>query len=309
MQSLSHYTWSGKNGLYGFNKNLSHYTWTGTGKNTSIHHQEHFQDLKNGFQTHSSSPENVPGVLPCPCSGAVWKVLIKKVQPILPGPGPFFYSFLKIFSVFNIKSLSLSSWILFLHGWRYKIDCRPFLLIKDFCLMWDSNPRPQERKAPRCRHFLVVLFTFVVKSAQFIWNLIPSHRVTVTRCYYVHETRRKRCRFIHTVWGKYHRTCQMHYFFLKFISKKLNFLLCGNKNYLKLDLYEPEWDFCSSINDRCLVWRNIKMRRSWWTNTVPSTSTITKTSSILFIQRYQKRMYSKRKGSLVWMNTLFQNQS
>ena len=25
-------------------------------------------------------------VLPCPCSGAVWKVLIKTIQPILPGP-------------------------------------------------------------------------------------------------------------------------------------------------------------------------------------------------------------------------------
>ena len=78
----------GKNGLYGFNKNLSHCTWTGTGKNTSIRYQEHFQDLKNGYQTHSSGPENVPGVLPCPCSGAVWKVLIKPIQPILPGPGP-----------------------------------------------------------------------------------------------------------------------------------------------------------------------------------------------------------------------------
>ena len=88
MHNLSHCTWTGKNGLYGFNKNLSDCTWTGTGKNTSIHHQEHFQDLKNGYQTHSSGPENVPSVLPCPCSGTVWKVLIKTIKPILPGPGP-----------------------------------------------------------------------------------------------------------------------------------------------------------------------------------------------------------------------------
>ena len=88
MQNLSHCTGTWKNGLYGFNKNLSHCTWTGTGKNTSIHHRAHFQDLKNGYQTHSSGPENVPGVLPCPCSGAVWKVLIKTIQPILPGPCP-----------------------------------------------------------------------------------------------------------------------------------------------------------------------------------------------------------------------------
>ena len=86
MHNLSHCTWTGKNGLYGFNKNLSHCTWRGTGKNTSIHHQEHFQNLRNGYQTHSSGPENVPGVLPCPCSGAVWKVLIKTIQPFLPGP-------------------------------------------------------------------------------------------------------------------------------------------------------------------------------------------------------------------------------
>ena len=88
MQNLSHCTGTRKNGLYGFNKNLSHCTWTGTGKNTSIHHRAHFQDLKNGYQTHSSGPENIPGVLPCPCSGAVWKVLIKTIQPILPGPCP-----------------------------------------------------------------------------------------------------------------------------------------------------------------------------------------------------------------------------
>ena len=88
MQNLSHCTGTWKNGLYGFNKNLSHCTWTGTGKNTSINHREHFQDLKNGYQTHSSGPENVPGVLPCPCSGAVWKVLIKTIQPILSGPCP-----------------------------------------------------------------------------------------------------------------------------------------------------------------------------------------------------------------------------
>ena len=88
MQNLSHCTGTWKNGLYGFNKNLSHCTWTGTGKNISIHHRAHFQDLKNGYQTHSSGPENVPGLLPCPCSGAVWKVLIKTIQPILPGPCP-----------------------------------------------------------------------------------------------------------------------------------------------------------------------------------------------------------------------------
>ena len=88
IQNLSHCTGTWKNGLYGFNKNLSHCTWTGTGKNISIHHMADFQDLKNGYQTHSSGPENVPGVLPCPCSGAVWKVLIKTIQPILPGPCP-----------------------------------------------------------------------------------------------------------------------------------------------------------------------------------------------------------------------------
>ena len=88
MQNLSHCTGTWKNGLYGFNKNLSHCTWTGTGKNTSIHHRAHFQDLKNGYHTHSSGPENIPGVLPCPCLGAVWKVLIKTIQSILPGPGP-----------------------------------------------------------------------------------------------------------------------------------------------------------------------------------------------------------------------------
>ena len=88
MQNLSHCTGTWKNGLYGFNKNLSHCTWTGTGKHISIHHRAYFQDLKNGYQTHSSGPENIPGVLPCPCSGAVWKVLIKTIQPILPGPCP-----------------------------------------------------------------------------------------------------------------------------------------------------------------------------------------------------------------------------
>ena len=88
MQNLSHCTGTLKNGLYGFNKKLSHCTWTGTGKNISIHHRAHFQDLKNGYQTHSSGPENVPGLLPCSCSGAVWKVLIKTIQPILPGPCP-----------------------------------------------------------------------------------------------------------------------------------------------------------------------------------------------------------------------------
>ena len=74
--------------VYGFNKNLSHCTWTGTEKNISIHHRAHFQNLKNGYQIHSSGPENVPGVLPCPCSGGVWKVHIKTIQPILPGPCP-----------------------------------------------------------------------------------------------------------------------------------------------------------------------------------------------------------------------------
>ena len=60
----------------------------GQGRTLVFHHREHFQDLKNGYQTHSSGPEHVPGVLPCPCSGAVWKVLIKTIQPILPSPCP-----------------------------------------------------------------------------------------------------------------------------------------------------------------------------------------------------------------------------
>ena len=88
MWSLSHCTGTWKNGLYGLYKKLSHCTWTGTGKNTNIHHREHFQDLKNGCQTQYSGPENVSCVLPCPCSGAVWKALIKTIQPILPCPGP-----------------------------------------------------------------------------------------------------------------------------------------------------------------------------------------------------------------------------
>ena len=71
MQNLSHCTWTGKNGLYGFNKNFSHCTLTGKGKNTSIHHRKHFHDLKNRYQTHSSGPENVSSVLASPCSGAV----------------------------------------------------------------------------------------------------------------------------------------------------------------------------------------------------------------------------------------------
>ena len=71
-----------------FNKKLSHCTWTGTGKNTSIHHRAHFQDLKNGYQTYSSGPENIPGVLLCPCSGAVWKVLIKTYNPFFQIPVP-----------------------------------------------------------------------------------------------------------------------------------------------------------------------------------------------------------------------------
>ena len=70
----------------GIMQNLSH--CTRTWKNISIHHRAHFQDLKNGYQTHSSGPENVPGVLPYPCAGAVWKVLIKTIQPILPSPCP-----------------------------------------------------------------------------------------------------------------------------------------------------------------------------------------------------------------------------
>ena len=39
----------------------------------SINQWKHFQDLKNGYQTHSSGPENVPSVL---------------IKKILPGPGP-----------------------------------------------------------------------------------------------------------------------------------------------------------------------------------------------------------------------------
>ena len=76
-----------KNGLYGFKKNLSHYTWTGTGKNT-----------RNIFRTWRMSTRPIlqvlkmflvmnTSVLPYPCSGAVWKVLIKTIiQLILGGP-------------------------------------------------------------------------------------------------------------------------------------------------------------------------------------------------------------------------------
>ena len=39
----------------------------------SINQWKHFQDLKNGYQTHSSVPENVASVL---------------IKKILPGPGP-----------------------------------------------------------------------------------------------------------------------------------------------------------------------------------------------------------------------------
>ena len=39
----------------------------------SINQWKHFQDLKNGYQIHSSGPENVPSVL---------------IKKILPGPGP-----------------------------------------------------------------------------------------------------------------------------------------------------------------------------------------------------------------------------
>ena len=39
----------------------------------SINQWKHFQDLENGYQTHSSGPENIPSVL---------------IQKILPGPGP-----------------------------------------------------------------------------------------------------------------------------------------------------------------------------------------------------------------------------
>ena len=39
----------------------------------SINQWKHFQDLKNGYQAHSSGPEDVPSVL---------------IKKILPGPGP-----------------------------------------------------------------------------------------------------------------------------------------------------------------------------------------------------------------------------
>ena len=39
----------------------------------SINQWKHFQDLKNGYQTHSSDPKNVPSVL---------------IKKNLPGPGP-----------------------------------------------------------------------------------------------------------------------------------------------------------------------------------------------------------------------------
>ena len=79
-------TW--KNGLYGFNKNLSHCTWTGTGKNTWNIFRTWRMGLVPIFQVLKMCPVMNTSVLPCPCSGAVWKVLIKTIQPILPGPCP-----------------------------------------------------------------------------------------------------------------------------------------------------------------------------------------------------------------------------
>ena len=79
-------TGTGKNGLYGFNKNLSHCTWTGTGKNTWNIFRTWRMGLVPIFQVLKMFPVMNTSVLPCPCSGAVWKVLIKTIQPILPGP-------------------------------------------------------------------------------------------------------------------------------------------------------------------------------------------------------------------------------
>ena len=58
----------------------SHWLTPGPGQGqgrTSINQWKHFQDLKNGYQTHSSGPENVPSVL------------IKKILPCAgPDSGP-----------------------------------------------------------------------------------------------------------------------------------------------------------------------------------------------------------------------------
>ena len=77
-------TW--KNGLYGFNKNLSHCTWTGPGKNTWNLFRTWRMGLVPIFHILKMCPVMNTSVLPCPCSGAVWKALIKTIQPILPGP-------------------------------------------------------------------------------------------------------------------------------------------------------------------------------------------------------------------------------
>ena len=79
-------TGTGKNGLYGFNKNLSHCTWTGTGKNTWNIFRTWRMGLVPILQVLKMYPVMNTSVLPCPCSGAVWKVLIKTIQPIFPGP-------------------------------------------------------------------------------------------------------------------------------------------------------------------------------------------------------------------------------
>ena len=76
-----------KNGLYGFNKNLSHCTWTGTGMNTGNIFRTWRMGLVPIFQVLKMFPVMNTSVLPCPCSGAVWKVLIKTIEPILPSPG------------------------------------------------------------------------------------------------------------------------------------------------------------------------------------------------------------------------------
>ena len=79
-------TGTGKKGLYGYNKNLSHCTWTGTGKNTWNIFRTWRMGLVLIFQVLKMCPVMNISVLPCPCSSAVWKVLIKTIQPILPGP-------------------------------------------------------------------------------------------------------------------------------------------------------------------------------------------------------------------------------
>ena len=68
-------------------KNLSHCTWKGTGKNTGNIFRTWRLGTRPIFQVLKMFPVINTSVLPCPCLGAVWKVLIKTIQPILPGPG------------------------------------------------------------------------------------------------------------------------------------------------------------------------------------------------------------------------------